>query len=179
MRRIQIAAAATIAAIAAVATPAAAQRAHEGSYVTYAAATTSATRDSAAAARAQQLVQRGDQRWHAYDLTGARRDFQSAVDLLRGRKLYAGAALLSLANVTFSVDAPDKAAKVLVEAAEEAAAFGDIVVQVQSSFEASVLYMQAGDEGQAARLLDATRRLLQSPYLPQDVKAGIERRIVT
>jgi hypothetical protein len=178
MRRIQIATAAVIAATAAVATPAAAQGAHAGSYVTYAAAAPSAARDSVAAARAQQLAERGDQRFHAYDLTGARRDLQSAVEILRARKLYAGEALVRLATVTYTVDGAAKAAKVLVDAAEEAAAFGDIVVQVQSSFEASVLLRQAGDESQASRLLDATRRLLQSQYLPQDVKERIERRII-
>lgn len=177
MRRIQIAAAVAAAAIAVVATPASAQRAHAGSYVPFAAAT-SAERDSAAVVRAQQLAERGGQRWHAYDLSGARRDFQAAAEILRARQLYAGPTLVSLANVTYTVDAPAKAAKVLVEAAEEAATFGDIAVQAQSLFEASVLFKQAGDEGQAARLLAATRRLLQSPYLPQDVKSGIERRII-
>ena len=178
MRRIQIVAAVAAAAIAVVATPASAQRARAGSYVTYAAAAPSAERDSVAFARAQQLAQRADKRWHAYDLSGARRDFQSAVEVLRARQLYAGPTLVSLANVTYTVDEPAKAARVLVDAAEEAAAFGDIVVQVQSLFEASVLYKEAGDHGQAMRLLDATRKLLQSAYLPKDVKAGIERRII-
>ena len=177
MRRIQIVAAVAAAAIAVVATPASAQRARAGSYVTYAAAP-SAERDSAAAARAQELSQRADKRWHAYDLSGARRDFQSAVEVLRARQLYAGPTLVSLANVTYTVDEPAKAARVLVDAAEEAAAFGDIAVQAQSLFEASVLYKEAGDHGQSMRLLDATRKLLQSAYLPQDVKAGIERRII-
>ena len=178
MRRIQIATAVAIAAIAVVATPASAQRARAGSYVTYAAAAPSATRDSVAAARAQQLSERADKRWHSYDLSGARRDLQSAVEILRARQLYAGPTLVSLANVTYTVGDLDGAAKVLVEAAAEAAAFGDIVVQVQSTFEASLLFTQAGDRGQASRLLDATRRLLQSPYLPQDVKERIERRII-
>lgn len=177
MRRIQIAVAVAAAAIAVVATPASAQRARAGSYVTYAAAP-NAARDSMAFARAQQLSERADKRWHSYDLPGARRDLQSAVEVLRARQLYAGPTLVSLANVTFTVDGSTKAARVLVDAAEEAAAFGDIVVQTQSLFEASLLYKEAGDHGQAIRLLDATRKLLQSPYLPKDVKAGIERRII-
>ena len=176
MRRIQIAVA-VAAAIAVVATPAAAQRAQARSYVTYAAAP-NAARDSMAFARAQQLSERADKRWHAYDLSGARRDFQAAVEILRARQLYAGPTLVSLANVTYSVEDPARAARVLADAAEEAAAFGDIVVQVQSMFEASVLYKEAGEMGQASRLLDATRKLLRSQYLPQDVKAGIERRII-
>ena len=178
MRRIRIATAVAIAAIAVVATPASAQRARAGSYVTYPAAAPSVSRDSAATARAQQLAERGDKRWHAYDLAGARRDFQSAVEVLRARNLYAGPTLVSLANVTYTVGEPAKAARFLVEAAEEAAAYGDIVVQAQSLFEASLLFKDAGDQGQAARLLGAARKLLQSPYLPQDVKAGIERRII-
>ena len=177
MRRIKTVAAIAMAAIAVVASPASAQRARAGSHVTYAAAP-SAERDSVAFARAQQLAERGDKRWHAYDLGGARRDFQAAVDVLRARQLYAGTALVSLAHVTYTVGDPAKAAKVLVDAAEEAAAFGDVAVQAQSLFEASVLYKDAGDPGQAARLLAATRKVLQSRYLPQDVKAGIERRII-
>ena len=177
MRRIRIAAAVAAAAIAVVATPAEAQRARAGSYVTYAAAP-NAARDSVAFARAQQLSARADKRWRSYDLAGARRDFQAAVETLRARQLYAGPTLVSLANVTYTVDEPAKAARVLVDAAEEAAAFGDIVVQAQSLFEASVLYKEAGDVGQAVRLLDATRKLLKSQYLPQDVKSAIERRII-
>ena len=176
MRRIQLAIVAAAAVVAAAA-PASAQRAHAGSHATYA-AMPNVSRDSAAFARAQQLSERGDRRWHAYDLAGARRDFQTAVELLRSRELYAGPTLVSLANVTYATESPAKAAKVLVDAAEEAAAFGDIAVQVSATFEASLLYKDAGDIGQAARLLESTRKLLQSQYLPQDVKEKIERRIV-
>lgn len=175
MRRIQIAVA--VAAIAVVAAPASAQRARAGSYVTYA-VVPNAARDSVAFARARQLSERADRRWHSYDLSGARRDFQAAVEILRARQLYAGPTLVSLANVTYTVDEPAKAARVLVDAAEEAAAFGDVALQVQSTFEASVLYKEAGDMGQAIQLLEATRKLLTSRYLPQDVKASIERRII-
>ena len=175
MRRIQIAIAAIATIVAAA--PAAAQRAHAGSVVTYPAARTVSS-DSAAFARASQLAERAGRRWHAYDLSGARRDFQAAVDILRARDLYAGPTLVSLANVTYASETQAKAAKVLVDAAAEAATFGDIALQVTSLFEASVLYREAGDHGQAIRLLASTQKLLQSPYLPAEVKASIERRIV-
>ena len=177
MRRIRISAvAAAIAVVAAAPAVASAQHA-SAARVTYVAAP-SVARDSMAFAKAQNLSERADARWHVYDLAGARRDFQMAIDILRTRDLYAGPTLVSLANVTYALETPVKAAKVLVDAAEEAAAFGDLAVQAEALFEASLLYKEAGDEGQAARLLESTQKLLQSPYLPQDVKAGIQRRIV-
>lgn len=180
MRRIQLAAAAVaIAASAAVAAPATAQGVHEAMRPTYAATAhfSDAQRDSLAVARARELSERADRRWHAYDLAGARRDFQLAAELLRARNLYAGPTLVSLANVTYATDTPAKAARVLLDAAEEAATYGDIAVQANSLFEASVLFQQAGDEGQSTRALESACKLLQSPYLPQDVKSAIERRI--
>ena len=180
MRRIQlvVAAIAVVASVAGAA-PASAQGARVGGQPTYASAAHRAdvASDSIAFAQAQSLAERADQRWHAYDLAGARRDLQRAVEILRGRELYAGPTLVSLAEVTYTTDTPAKAARVLVDAAEDAAAFGDIGVQVQSLFEASVLYNEAGDQGQSARLLESARKLLQSPYLPQETKASIERRI--
>lgn len=177
MRRPQISAVIAAIAIAGVALPAAAQSGRVSASATYASAP-SVRRDSVAFARAQQVAERADQRWHAYDLAGAKRDYMQAVEILRARQLYAGPTLVSLANVTFASESPLRAARVLVDAAEEAAAFGDLALQAQALFEASLLYEQGGDEGQAHRLLAQTRRLLQSPYLPADVKQKIERRIV-
>ena len=174
MRRLPIAAMVAAVAVAASASPAAAQRI--AASPTYASAP-SAKRDSAAA-KAQELSARADQRWHTYDLAGAKRDFQSAVEILRARQLYAGPTLVSLAHVTFATESPVRAAKVLVEAAEEAASYGDLALQASALFEASLLFEQAGDHGQAQRLLESTRRLLNSPYLPVEVKSSIERRIV-
>jgi hypothetical protein len=177
MRRLQISAMVAVVAVAAVAMPAAAQSGRAAGSATYAAAP-SVKRDSIAFARAQQASQRADRRWHSYDLAGARRDYAHAVELLRSRELYAGPTLVSLAHVTYATESALKAARVLVDAAEEAAAFGDLALQAQSLFEASVLYAQAGDGGQAARLVEQTRKLLTSPYLPVEVKESIKRRIV-
>ena len=180
MRRIQLAVAAiAVVASVAAAAPASAQGARVGAQPTYASAANRAdvASDSVAFAQAQSLAERADQRWHAYDLVGARRDLQRAVEILRGRQLYAGPTLVSLAEVTYTTDTPVKAERVLLDAADDAAAFGDIAVQVQSLFEASLLYRDAGDEGQSAKLLDSARKLLQSPYLPQDTKEKIARRI--
>jgi hypothetical protein len=178
MRRIQISALVAAVAIVGVALPAAAQSGQVSRSATYAAAP-SVKRDSVAFARAQQVSERADRRWHSYDLAGARRDYTQAVEILRSRQLYAGPTLVSLAHVTYVTESPLRAARVLIDAAEEAAAFGDLALQAQSLFEASLLYEQGGDEGQARRLLEQTRRLLQSPYLPAEVKERIARRMIT
>ena len=178
MRRLQISAMVAVVAVAAVAMPAAAQSGRAAGSATYASAP-SVKRDSIALARAQQAAARADRRWNAYDLAGARRDYAQAVELLRSRQLYAGPTLVSLAHVTYATESPLKAARVLVDAAEEAAAFGDLALQAQSLFEASVLYSEGGDPGQAGRLVEQTRKLLTSPYLPAEVKERIERRMIT
>ena len=159
-----------IAAVTVVATPAAAQR----SFASTARISARAVPDTQVAI---DLAKRGDERWRAYDLPGARRDLQQAVEIMRANQVYAGPTLETLAHVTFSLESPTRAAKVLVEAAEEAARYGDVGLQVSALFEASVLYGQQGDAAHARELLGRVERLLSSRYVPQDVKESIRRRM--
>jgi hypothetical protein len=170
MRRIPLTALAIAAAVAVAASPAVAQR----SFATTARVAARAVPDTV---RAQQLAQRGDERWRAYDLSGARRDLQEAVEIMRARDVYAGPTLEALAHVTFALAEPGRAAKVLVAASEEAARYGDLALQVSALFEASVLYSQQGDVAQAEELLGRVERLLSSRYVPEELKQQIRRRM--
>ena len=133
--------------------------------------------DTTTAARARTLLANAEKSWKTYDLARARRDYASAVELMRAHDVYAGPALVSLAHVTYATDSHTRAAKVLVEAAREAAKYGDLALQARSLFEASVLYGQSDDVGAATQLLAEVQKLMTSPYLPEDVKQEITRRI--
>jgi hypothetical protein len=159
-----------------IAAPAAAQG-RSGLAVRVPVAVASITFDSARVERARTLLSRAESRWYAYDLKGARRDYARAAEILQEQQIYAGPALVSQAHVTYASEGPVEAAQVLVAAAAEAARYGDLELQVAALFDASLLYAEARDVGQAKALLADARRLLASSYLPASVKEAIERRI--
>lgn len=169
----------TIAAIAAVviAAPAAASAQATAAFAgrTYAAPTV--TFDAARVERARQLLARAEQRWDAFDFKGARRDYAEAAGIMQSQRVYAGPTLLSLAYATYVTDSPASAARVLLDAATEAGFFGDAELQLSSLIDASQLFAEAGDIGQAKALrADAQRRLKASSLAPH-VKQELERRI--
>jgi hypothetical protein len=173
MRRIPM----TVLAIAVAVVPAVASAQRAPAFAATTRAAVRAAVDTAAASKAQAIIQRADARWHAYDLAGARRDYALAVEILKAGRVYAGPALEALAHVTYTVDSPERTAKVLIEAANEAASFGDLPLQVTSLFEASLLSYEAGEKMQGDALLARVERLLSSPYIPAQVKADIQRRM--
>lgn len=165
------------AAVAIVAAPAVAQAQGVPAYKASTIAARVDFADTTTAARARALLTSAEKSWKTYDLARARRDYASAVELMRAHDVYAGPALVSLAHVTYATDSHARAAKVLVEAGREAAKYGDLALQARSLFEASVLLGQNGDTGAATQLLAEVQRLMTSPYLPTDVKDEITRRI--
>ena len=173
--RTHIARLAAIAAI--VAAPAVAQAQGIPAYASSSVAASVDFADTTTAARARTLLTSAERSWKTYDLARARREYTSAVELMRAHDVYAGPALVSLAHVTYATDSHTRAAKVLVEAAREAAKYGDLALQARSLFEASVLLGQHGEVDHAAELLTEVQRLMTSPYLPDDVKQEITRRI--
>ena len=138
----------------------------------------SVTFDAARVERARQLLDSAERRWFDYDLKGARKDFARATEILKEQHIYAGPALVSLAHVTYASQTPDAAARVLLDAASEAARFGDLELQVTALYDASLLYTEARDYRQAKALFVEAKRLLASAHLPQDVKAHLERRML-
>jgi hypothetical protein len=133
--------------------------------------------DTVQVERARELLERAQRRWYAYDIKRARRDFARATDIMLDHDVYAGPALVSLAHATYASGEVEQAARVLVDAAVEAARFGDLELQVTSLHDASLVYLEAGNVKEAKSILADVRRLLASPYLPAATKAEIERRM--
>jgi hypothetical protein len=112
--------------------------------------------------RARKLLARGERRWEAYDLKGARSAYAAATHIMLEQQVYAGPALLSLAYVNYAEGRVAEAGKVLVEASAEAARFGDVELQATSLYEASIAYAEAGDRKAARALRAEAQRLLGS-----------------
>lgn len=112
----------------------------------------------------------------AGDLNGARRQLVMAAREARVSGAYAGAALWLLADLEWS-DRPARAAATLDELAESAAAHGDLVLQAQALLEGAVLYQKLGDPARARARVDQLIPLLQSSYLPGDVRDAIRARM--
>jgi hypothetical protein len=129
--------------------------------------------DTVRVERARKLLDRAERRWESYDLKGARSAFAQATWILQEQQVYAGPALLSLAYVTYADGRPADAAKVLVEASNEAARFGDVELQAQSLYEASFAAAEAGDRKAARALRAEAQRVMGSGYLPVASKSKL------
>jgi len=164
--------------VAGAAAPAAAQRASRGAaFAARTPAAAGSSYDTVQVARARRLLDRAQQRWFAYDIRRARRDYAQATDIMLDHDVYAGPALVSLAHATYASGDVAQAARVLVDAAVEAARYGDLELQVTSLYDASLVYREVGDTKEAKSILVDVNRLLASAYLPASTKAEIERRI--
>ena len=168
----------TVAALAAlaIATPAAAQGrvAHSVGTPVMAPAITF---DTVQVERARRLLDRAERRWEAYDLKGARRAYREAAQLMQEQQVYAGPALVSLAYVTYAAGLASEAGESLVDAAAEAARYGDLELEATSLYEASIAFAEAGDMKRARALRADVARLLGSPLLPDAVKVKLQTRI--
>jgi hypothetical protein len=123
------------------------------------------------------LLARAQRRLQTNDVKGARDDYESAAWRLRGLNEYAGGALWSLAQVSFLMDPAPRTARLLLDAAAEAARYGDLALQARSLLEASILFDQAGLPARADETRGKLQTLLTSPYLPADVRTELTQRI--
>lgn len=169
-----------------VASPAAAQdRAFSGAVRSSVPASVSAASDVNAifdatrVDRARKLLARGERRWESYDLKGAERAFAEAALIMQEQQVYAGPALVSLAYVTYASGRPADAGRIMVDAAAEAAQFGDLELQAQSLYDASIAFAEAGDLKLARSLQAQATRVLASPMLPDAVKVRLLTRMAT
>ena len=161
--------------VAGAAAPAAAQA--PAAFAAHAPAAAGISYDTAKVERARQLLERAQRRWYAYDIKRARRDYAQATDIMLDHDVYAGPALVSLAHATYASGDVEQAARVLVDAAVEAARYGDLELQVTSLYDASLVYRELGNTKEARSIIGDVHRLLASPYLPSSTKAEVERRI--
>jgi hypothetical protein len=119
---------------------------------------------------AQRLVEEG--RYH--DAARAFRDLiadQAAVGE------YARDAMRGLAQAEFALGNTRATALALDDLAAAAKTFGDPETQLTSLFNAALLYQEAGDGEQVSSHLPQIRSLLQSPAIPEAVRADIGARV--
>ena len=133
--------------------------------------------DTSKVERARELLARAEQRWIEYDIDGSRRDYAQATAIMMDQNVYAGPALVALAQTTYAAGAPEQAALVLIDAAQEAARFGDHELQINALLDASLVYVELRNVTEANALRADVGRLLTSTKLPASVKSGLEYRV--
>ena len=161
--------------VAGAAAPAAAQG--RSAFSSHVPATAGVRFDATRVDEARALLERAEQRWNAFDIEGSRRDYARATDIMLDQNVYAGPALVALAHATYALGDAEQAARVLVDAANEAARYGDVELQVTSLYDASLVYREVGDAKEAKSILADVHRLLGSASLPAQVKESLQRRI--
>jgi hypothetical protein len=78
-----------------------------------------------------------------------------------------------IANSFYYEDRFQSAGKVLLDLADEAASFGDVVTQVWATADAAWVAAAAGDKIDMDRRVASLERLLASPYLPDEVRSEV------
>ena len=133
--------------------------------------------DTSKVERARELLARAEQRWIDYDIDGSRRDYARATAIMMDQNVYAGPALVALAQTTYAAGAPEQAALVLIDAAQEAARFGDQELQINALLDASLVYFELRNVTEGNALRADVGRLLASTKLPASVKSELEYRV--
>jgi tetratricopeptide (TPR) repeat protein len=128
-------------------------------------------------------LDKGDQLLGQQQFGKARAEFKAALELIREDGGYPGIAMRRIADSYYHEGRYQKAISMLDRLAEEAAIAGDVVTQAWAVADAAwVMMKDAQREGKRARTgatmevkqrLERLNRLLQSRYLPQDVRAQI------
>lgn len=109
----------------------------------------------------------------------ARRIYRQLIDEQRESRQYAGKAIWRLAtNHIYDGDARG-GATILDDLAVEAARYGDPGMELNATFEAAIIWQQLKRNDLAMRNLERVQYLLQSPAIDTDVKARIQKRIVS
>lgn len=131
----------------------------------------------------EQHLETGDQLLGQRNYGKAREHYRAALDLIGEDGGYAGIAMRRIADSYYHEGRYQKAIAMLDRLADEAAISGDVVTQAWAVADAAwVLMKDAQHAGKSARTgatmelkqrLARLNRLLQSRYLPQEVRAQI------
>lgn len=108
----------------------------------------------------------------------ARRTYAAVAEAQEGMGQLPEEALWQLAAVFHAERRPRRAAAALSRLAEAAELHGDPVVQARALLEAAVLFHRAGDAAPALACIRRLDPLLSSPYLPDEVRDDVRRRII-
>lgn len=114
----------------------------------------------------QIYIARGDELVGAGRYGPAFKQYEMAVKTAREQGHLPSLSSWRWANACFFDGEFVKGADVLDELAQEAATFGDIVVQARALVNAAWLYGKAGREAQMLDRIAQVEKIVQSPYLP-------------
>lgn len=120
--------------------------------------------------KAHQLCEEGQ--W-----TAARREYASVAKLQRANNVLADEALWNLANLYHGNRQIRRAAETLDELAEAAQRHGNPVVQAKALIESAILYQSLQMPEMASARIERLQPLLDSPFLSDEVRKSIEKRI--
>ncbi|MGH7545311.1 MAG: hypothetical protein ACREKI_03920 [Gemmatimonadota bacterium] len=123
----------------------------------------------------QAAIARGDALLEQEKHTAARKAYRNAAAISREEGDLPETPLRRLANAHYFQKDYRQAAKVLDTLAREAAAYGDLRVEAEAIVDAAWLYGKVGDRQKVSQRLARVERLLESPYLPEDVKQAIQQ----
>lgn len=123
----------------------------------------------------QAAMARGDALFEQGKHTAARKAYQKAAEISRDEGDLPEKPLRRLANAHYFQKDYRKAASVLDALAREAATYGDLRVEAEAIVDAAWLYGKVGDRQKVNQRLARVERLLESPYLPEDVKQTIQQ----
>lgn len=118
-------------------------------------------------------IARGDQLAAEGKFGAARREYKSAAEIVREAGKLPAHAMRRIANSFYYEERFQSAGKVLLDLADEAASFGDVVTQVWATADAAWVAAAAGDKIDVERRVASLERLLDSPYLPDEVRSEV------
>jgi len=122
---------------------------------------------------AQAHIVKGDELAAEGRYGSARGEYRKAVELQREQGVLPETALRRIAYTFYYEDRFQSAGGTMVDLAEEAATYGDIVAEVWALADAAWIAGVEGNKQVVDRHLAKVDKLLTSPYLPEDVKNQI------
>lgn len=120
--------------------------------------------------RAHELSEQG--RWKE-----ARREFASVAKFQRTHQVLADEALWHLANLYHGDRQIRRAAETMDDLADAAQLHGNPVVQAKALIESAILYQSLNMPEQASARIERLQPLLDSPFLSDEVRSSIQKRI--
>lgn len=122
---------------------------------------------------AQSHIEMGDELISQRKYGKARKEYKKAIEVVRSEGEFPSAALYRVAAAYYFEGRYKGAARQLDKIAEEASDNGDIVTHAWALADAAWVLGQAGARIDVDRRLEKLRKLLRSPYLPDEVREEV------
>ena len=124
-------------------------------------------------AEAQARIDKGNELLGQQKYAAARSEYASAIEMILADGDFPNTALYRVAASYYYEGKPMTAAAQLDELAAEAAEYGDIVTQVWALADAAWIFGRRGDKIDMDTRVQHVKRLLKSPYMPDDVRKEV------